>query len=68
MRPDISTFPETDSSVGIARGYVLDGPVSIPVTATFFFSPQNETGSGAHPVYYPMGTWSYFLGSKAAGA
>jgi hypothetical protein len=55
-----------DRAVGIATGYGLDSRevvVRIPVGA--YFSPLHvvQTGSGAHPASYPMGT-----GSKAAKA
>jgi hypothetical protein len=46
--------------VGIATGYVLDGPGST------FHSVQ--TGSEDHPASYPMGKGGSFTGGKAAGA
>jgi hypothetical protein len=45
--------------VGIAAGYGLDEPGSIPGSTRIFFSPQ--------PVSNPMGTKDNFLGDKAAG-
>jgi hypothetical protein len=55
-----------DSSVGIAMGYRLDSPGSIPGKGmTFLHSVQ--TGSGAHPASYPLSTECPFPGSKAAG-
>ena len=47
-----------DSSVGIATLYGLDGPRDrIPVGARFASSFQ--TGPGAHPASYTMGTGSF---------
>jgi hypothetical protein len=43
-----------DSSVSIATGCRLDGLGTIPGKERFFHSVQ--TGSGAHPTSYPMGT------------
>jgi hypothetical protein len=43
-----------DSSVGIAVGYGLDGRGDVV-----------ETGSGAHPASYPMGTGGGFPTDKA---
>jgi hypothetical protein len=45
-----------DSSIGVATGYELDGPASIPGSV--------QTRSGAHPASYPVGTggippWGY---------
>jgi hypothetical protein len=34
----------------------------------FFFRHHVQTGSGAHPASYPMGTGGSFPGDKAAGA
>jgi hypothetical protein len=45
-----------DSSVGIAMGYVLDGPGSIPGRAYFSLLHSVPTGSGAYPTSYLMGT------------
>ena len=54
-----------DSSVGIATRYGLDGPGDrIPVGARF--SAPVQTGPGAHPASYTMGTGT-FPGVKAAG-
>jgi hypothetical protein len=55
-----------DSSVGIAKGYGLDGRGSIP--GDFSLLHGVHTGSGAHPAYYTMGTGGDFPGGKAAGA
>jgi hypothetical protein len=41
----------TDSSVGIANDYGLNGPGSIPGSA-FFFLYSIQTDSGAHPASY----------------
>jgi hypothetical protein len=62
----------SDSSVGIVTGYGLDdrGPrVRFPAQAgNFSLHCHVQTGSGAHPAPYPMGTGSSFPGDKAAGA
>jgi hypothetical protein len=57
-----------DSSVGIATGYGLDAPGSIPDSARFSLPHSVQTGSGIHPASYPMGTGGSFPGGKAAGA
>jgi hypothetical protein len=55
-----------DSSVGIATGYRLDGPGSIPSSNNFsVLSVQSRTG--AHPASYPVATAGSFFGCKAAG-
>jgi hypothetical protein len=42
---------------------------SKPGTENKFFFPQNvQSGSGAHPATYSMGTGVSFSGGKAAGA
>jgi hypothetical protein len=42
-------------SVGIAMGYSLEGPGSIPGRVKWFSLLHSvQTGSGAHPVSYPM--------------
>jgi hypothetical protein len=60
-----------DSSVGIALGYRLDGRgsrVRFPARAgNFSLHYRVQTGSGAHPASYPMGTRGSFPGGKAAG-
>ena len=50
-----------NSSVGIAIDYWLDGPGIPPVGARF--SAPVQTGPGAHPASYTMGTGS-FPGAK----
>jgi hypothetical protein len=61
-----------DSSVGIALGYGLDdwgSRVRFPVRAgNFSLHHRVQTGSGALPVSYTMGTRGSFPGDKAAGA
>jgi hypothetical protein len=61
-----------DSSVGIALGYGSDDcgfRVRFPEGAgNFSFHLCVQTGSGAHPASYPMGTRGSSLGRKAAGA
>jgi hypothetical protein len=59
-----------DSVVGIATSYVLDDRVvgvRVPVGSRIFTSPIVQTGSGAHPTSYTMGTWVSFLGVKRPG-
>jgi hypothetical protein len=56
-----------DSSVGIATGYGLDGQGLIPGRDVSLLHSV-QTGSGAHPASYPMGTGGSFPGDKAAGA
>jgi hypothetical protein len=41
--------------------------VRVPVGSRIFSSHVVQTGSGAHPASYPMGTWGSFPGGKAAG-
>jgi hypothetical protein len=58
------------SAVGIATGYGLDSRgfgVRVPVGARFPPLHVVQTGSGAHPSSYPMGTGCSFPGGKAAG-
>jgi hypothetical protein len=61
-----------DSSVGIALGYGLDdrgSRVRFPAgTGNFSLHHRVQTGSGAHPASYSMGTKDSFPGGKAAGA
>jgi len=45
------------SSVGIATGYGLDGPGSNPSGGRDF--PPVQTGPGAHPTSFTMGTGSF---------
>ena len=47
-----------DSSVGIATGYGLDGP-GIESRWEARFSAPVQTGPGAHPASYKMGTGSF---------
>jgi hypothetical protein len=68
-----SNFIESrDSSVGIVTGYGLDDRGSLvrfPAGAgNFSLHHRVQTGSGAHPASYPMGTRGSFPGGKAAGA
>jgi hypothetical protein len=60
-----------DKAAGITVGYGLDGRgvgVRVPLGAGIFSSPVVQTGSGAHPASYPMGTKGSFPRGKAAGA
>jgi hypothetical protein len=56
----------TDSSVGIATRYGLDGP-GTESRWEERFSALVQTGPGAHPASYTMSTGT-FPGGKAAGA
>jgi hypothetical protein len=60
------------SSVGIAIGYGLDDRMigdRFPAGAeNFSLRHRVQTGSGAHPASYLMGTAGYFPGVLAAGA
>jgi hypothetical protein len=60
------------SSVGISTGYGLDDRiigVRFPASAgNFSLRHRAQTGSGAHPASYPMGTGSSFPGAKATEA
>jgi hypothetical protein len=56
-----------DSSNGISTSYGHDGRGSIPGRSSIF-SHSVQTGSGAHPVCYPMGTGGSFPLGKAAEA
>jgi hypothetical protein len=62
-----------DGSVGIATGYGLDDrmiDVRFPGggPGNFSFRHHVQTGSGAYPASYPMGTRGSFPGDKAAEA
>jgi hypothetical protein len=52
-----------DSSVGIATGWTAGRAGA----RDFQFLHSVQTGSGAHPTSYSMGTGGSFLGGKAAG-
>jgi hypothetical protein len=56
---------QCNSSVGIATRYELDGP-EIESRWGLRFSALVQTGSGAQPASYPMGTGS-FQGVKRPG-
>jgi hypothetical protein len=61
-------FKSCDSSVVTALGYGLDDQnsrVRFPAGAGNF--SLHQTGSGAHPASYPMGTRGSFPVGKAAG-
>jgi hypothetical protein len=66
----LTEFVSWDSAVGIATGNGLDGPrgwSSSPGSVRNFLHVV-QTGPGAHPASYPMGTGGSFSGGKAAGA
>ena len=60
-----TTYKDRDSSVGIATRYGLDGP-GIESRWGPRFSAPGQTGPGAHPASYIMGTGS-FPGVKRPG-
>jgi hypothetical protein len=62
-------FQEPGQLSGIALGYGLDnwGFESRQGLGIFLFTTAVQTGSGAHPVSYPVGTRGSFPGGKAAG-
>jgi hypothetical protein len=51
-----------DSSLSIGVGYRQDGPGSIPLVQDLSLLHSVQTGSGAHPAFYPMGTGSSLQG------
>jgi hypothetical protein len=57
------------SSGSIVSDYGLDDRAIEVLSPTgaedFSSSPCIQTGSGAHPASYPMGTWGPFPGGKA---
>jgi hypothetical protein len=58
------------SAVGWATGYGLDDKGSEFESRwkqDLSFLHVVQTGSGAHPASYPMGTGGFFPGGKAAG-
>jgi hypothetical protein len=59
-------------SVGMALSYGMDdrdSKVWFPAGAgNLSLHHRVDTGSGAHPAFYPMGTGGSFHGGKAAGA
>jgi hypothetical protein len=58
------------SAICIATAYTLDDwgvGVWVPVGSEFSLLHIIQTGSGAHPASYPMGTGGSFLGGKVAG-
>jgi hypothetical protein len=60
-----------DSTVSIATGYKLDAQgVRVRVLVGASFAPLHvvQTGSGAHPASYSIGTGGSFPGCKAAAA
>jgi hypothetical protein len=57
------------SSVGIAMDYCLDDRGSLPSRGKrFFLLWKVQTGYGAHPAPYPMGSWGFFPGGRAVWA
>jgi hypothetical protein len=67
---EVSTVSQ-GSALNIATAYGLDEQevrVRVLVGSEFSLLHIVQTGSGAHPASYPMGTWALSLGGKAAGA
>jgi hypothetical protein len=63
----ISWFKSRGSSGSIVSDYRLDDraiEVRSPTGADFSSSPCDQTGSGAHPASYTMGTGGSFPGGK----
>jgi hypothetical protein len=52
-----------DSSVGIATGWTTR--VRFPALQDYSLLHVVQTGSGAHPASYPVGTWGFFPGGKS---
>jgi hypothetical protein len=58
-----------DSAVGIVSSYTIDSePEFESRKSQKCLLHSVQTGSGAHPVSYPMGTGGSFPGDKAAGS
>jgi hypothetical protein len=58
-------------TIGIATGYGPDDRgvrARVQVGSEFSLLHTVQTGSGAHPTFYPMGTGCSFPEGKAAGA
>jgi hypothetical protein len=67
----VQTGNSRDSAVGIATDYRLDDRgvgVKSPGRVKNFLFHVVQTGSGAHPTSYTMGTGYSFPGGKAAEA
>jgi hypothetical protein len=70
----VSVNYDNNIQAGIAQRYSANlragwSGVRVPVEAgNFPLHHRIQTGSGAHPASYPMGTRGSFLGGKAAGA
>jgi hypothetical protein len=63
----LAIYKSRDSSVGIATGWTTG--VRFPAGARdFSLLHRVQTGSGAHPASYTIGTGGSFPGDKAAGA
>jgi hypothetical protein len=62
----------SDSSVGIALGYRLEGRGFrvrfLAGAGNFALHHRVQNGSGTHPVSYPKGAGGSFPGGKATGA
>jgi hypothetical protein len=68
----VERYKSRDNSVAIVTGYGLDDRccrVRFPAGAgNFSLHHRVQTGCGAHPASYPMGTVGSFPGDKPAGA
>jgi hypothetical protein len=70
FQPLLQILKSQDNSVGIVTGHRLDDwiiAIRFPAVAgNFSLQYCVQTGSGAHPASYPMGTGGSFPGSKVA--
>jgi hypothetical protein len=57
-----------DSVVGITTGWTIESDFESREGQEFFLLHVVQTGSGAHPASYTMGTGGSSSGGKAAGA
>jgi len=65
LSEDVMSLVGRDGAVAVATGYGLDGPGIESLCGAKFSAPV-QTGSGAHPASYTMGTES-FPGVKRPG-
>jgi hypothetical protein len=71
LRSNILLRKNRDSSVGVATGYGLDDRMNgVRISAgvgNFSLRHRVQTGSGAHPASYSVGTKGFFPGVKRPG-
>jgi hypothetical protein len=66
----VCVYGSWDIAVGIATGYGLEDrefKALVPIRSGIFFTHVVQTGSGAHPAFYPMGARGSFPRNKSAG-